>query len=1048
MTESMRGTYAPTLVVLSVLVATLASYSALRIADRISRAEAARTRRRWLAAGSLVMGYGVWAMHFIGMLAFRLPIPVAYDVPITALSVVPAIAASVVALHVVARKDPQRWLLITGGALMGAGIGAMHYTGMGAMQLNAEMRYDPLLFGVSIVVAVGLATVALYSHVVASARTVTSLLHWTQTGAAAVMGFAVAGMHYTGMAAVEFVAAPGLNLPIDALDVNGLALAVSLASIVITGLAVFFVVVDTRLTDATRSARTSQARLREAIDSMADGFSLWDADDRLIAWNSTYGTFYADARLTQGTRFEDVVRYTATRGLVGVPEHEIDLWVQSRLRMFHEKQHDLLQTADGRWIQIGVSHTERGETVVIYSDVSGLKRAEADVRAHSEQLGRQALEARLLHDASETAAETESLEDALQKVVDLVCAMTTWPVGHVYEVSSDDPLTLTPTHVWHLSDPQEFQVFRDVTERSTFRVGEGLSGRILESGEPAWIVDVQVDPNFPRNRLAEDLGVNGAAGFPVKIGGHVVAVLEFFAREPLAADESLMRTMRNVGDQLGRVFERKRASDALRRAREAADEANRAKSRFLSNMSHELRTPLNGVLGYAQILQRDQTLSTTHRESLGAIESCGEHLLALINDVLDFSRIESGQLDLDLGPCDLPNLLSSASDIVQPRADDKGLTLTILTAPDVPHAIQADQAKLRQVLVNLLGNAIKFTDRGSVTLEVSEDASDHLVFTVRDTGVGISEVEREAIFDPFRQAEAGKANEGTGLGLAISRRLIEAMGGTLTVASEVGQGSAFTMSIPFEEVPEPLVTETEMAPADYGPRKLAAGQEVAVLVADDRQTNRDILVKLLAGAGFATDEARNGEEALAKLRAGRFQLVLMDVRMPIMNGLEATRIIRGDVDLRDIIVIAVSASAFPNSRERVIEAGCDDFLSKPLRAAEVFEKIARHLKLGLVDAVQPVDPVPRQAGHMSSEQARVVAQRLRTAIDIGDVSELTALAEELGGEPGPASRYGQDIDRLTRAFDFDGLRRVLHELDQTDGDREDSDVQQVTDTSS
>ena len=523
------------------------------------------------------MGYGVWAMHFIGMLAFRLPIPVTYDVPITALSVVPAIAASVIALHVVARKDPQRWLLITGGALMGAGIGAMHYTGMAAMRMNAEMRYDPLLFGVSIVVAVGLATVALYSHVVASARNA-SPLHWTQTGAAAVMGFAVAGMHYTGMAAVDFLASPGLNLPIDALDVNWLAFAMSLASIVITGLAVFFVVVDTRLTAATRSARTSRARLKEAIDSMSDGFAMWDADDRLIAWNSTYAVFYADTTLTQGMQFEDLVRYTATHGLVSVPEHEIDHWIQSRLRMFHQEQHNLLQAADGRWIQIGVSHTDRGETVVIYSDVSDLKQAEADVREHSAQLERQALEARLLHDASETAAETGSLEDALQKVVDLVCAMTRWPVGHVYEVSRDDPTTLTPTHVWHLSDTQEFQVLRDVTERSTFRVGEGLPGRILESGEPAWIVDVQVDPNFFRTQLAPDLGVNGAAGFPVKIGGHVVAVLEFFSREPLAVDESLMRTMRNVGDQLGRVLERKRASDALRRAREAADEANRAKS--------------------------------------------------------------------------------------------------------------------------------------------------------------------------------------------------------------------------------------------------------------------------------------------------------------------------------------------------------------------------------------------------------------------------------------------------------------------------------------
>ncbi len=1030
LTSALGWSYEPRLVVLSFVVATLAAYAALGLASRIVAADTPAARRNWLAAGAVAMGVGIWAMHFIGMLAVRMDPPASYDLALTLWSIVPAVVASAVALWVTSRPRFEWRFLLVGGVLMGLGIGAMHYTGMAAMRMAAELRYDPALFGLSIVVAASLSVVALWSHDRAM-RSVTSLLHWTKLWAALVMGFAVAGMHYTGMAAAVRFAVDLPGEPLQVLDPRWLAVWVGTASFLVLGLAVLVVVVDTRLQAAASVARATRRQMFGALESMSDAFSLWDAEGRLEICNSRYRSFYPDLQVVPGVTYETLVRAALESEIVRIPPQDRAGWVAERLHLFHTSATDVLERTDGTWLQISRTQAPSGETIMLYTDITGVKHAETEMRKRGAQLSRQALEARVLHQVSETAADAGSLEEALAHAVGLVCSMTGWPVGHVYEISREDSTLLTPTRVWHLSNEEEFQVFRDVTERTTFKIDEGLPGRILRSGEPAWIVDVQADSNFPRNRLANDLGVKGACGFPVKVRDHVVAVLEFFAREQMDPDEAMMRIMRAVGDQLGRVFERRQAAEALQQAREAAEAANRSKSQFLSNMSHELRTPLNGVLGYTQILQRDPRLSAVHRESLEAIEHCGEHLLELINDVLDFSRIESGKIDLQSAPCDLPRVLAAVCDIVRPHADAKGLTLTLVAAPDLPRAIRIDQPKLRQVLVNLLGNAVKFTEQGGVTLDVSERPPAALLFTVRDTGVGIPLSQIDEIFDAFRQADAGKASEGTGLGLAISRRLIEAMGGSLTVKSDVGQGSAFTATLPLVEEDEAML---ETPDEDRHPeiQCLAPGQEVAVLVADDRQTNRDILVRLLQGAGFTTDEAENGREALEKLRAGRFSLVLMDIRMPVMGGLEATRVIRSDPALKDMVVIGVSASVFPDSEQRIVEAGCNDFLTKPLRASELFGKIGRHLGVSFVHPAA-ASSTGTETAALPPERASQIAQRLRAAVGVGDVSELDLLAAELRREPSPGPHYGDTIGRLTRAFDFDGLLRLAADLDQADG---------------
>ncbi len=478
------------------------------------------------------------------------------------------------------------------------------------------------------------------------------------------------------------------------------------------------------------------------------------------------------------------------------------------------------------------------------------------------------------------------------------------------------------------------------------------------------------------------------------------------------------------------ITDRKALEETMARAREAADEANRAKSEFLSNMSHELRTPLNGVLGYVQILERDDTLSEEQRECLAAIDNCGKHLLALINDVLDLSRIESGRLEIDMRPSDLHAILRSVHDIVRPRAEQKGLDLQWAIAPEIPRHIVCDGPKLRQVLVNLLGNAIKFTAQGTVSLDVTEPEPGKLCMAVTDTGIGMTADELEVIFDAFKQVEGGKTEGGTGLGLAISRRLSEALDGALEVKSEPGVGTTFCVTLPLLETEGIGEIELERATLDDAETLvLAPGQSASVLIADDRDSNRDILKRLLHRAGFSTVEAKDGVEALERMAAQDFDLVLMDIRMPRMNGVEATRRIREKTTRRPAIVIAVSASVFPDSEVQFANAGFDDFIAKPLQASELFDKIARHVDVEMVRTARAQTPAapstaPRE---ISPEVAREIAARLREAAEVGDIAALNDLASELQHDRSAAS-CGEAIDRLAKSFDLEGMMKLADEM--------------------
>jgi signal transduction histidine kinase len=452
-----------------------------------------------------------------------------------------------------------------------------------------------------------------------------------------------------------------------------------------------------------------------------------------------------------------------------------------------------------------------------------------------------------------------------------------------------------------------------------------------------------------------------------RVGGVDYITKPFQVEEVLARVENQLMIRRLSQEVRDRNQKLEQEIQERRKAEKAAAAASKAKSEFLANMSHELRTPLNAILGFTQVMSRDVKLTPEQREYLGIINRSGEHLLDLINDVLDLSKIEAGIISIYESSFDLYRLLDNLEEMFQIKAEQKNLNLVFIVAPNVPQIIKTDAKKLRVCLINLLGNAIKFTEQGTITLRVhlaTEALTDQnpssslsaftprLQFEVEDTGSGISPAEIDHLFDAFVQTETGqKMAEGTGLGLTITRKFVQLMGGTITVSSVVGKGTIFEFGI--------KISPADVYPVTPQPRQRVIGLEpnqpiYRILVADDTPENRLLLIKLLEPIGFEVREAANGMECLALWETWQPHLIFMDTRMPMMDGLEATRQLKSKekerlsqsnsvLDLSRTIIIALTASAFEERREEILAVGSEDFVRKPFTEEQIFDTIAHHL---------------------------------------------------------------------------------------------------------
>lgn len=470
----------------------------------------------------------------------------------------------------------------------------------------------------------------------------------------------------------------------------------------------------------------------------------------------------------------------------------------------------------------------------------------------------------------------------------------------------------------------------------------------------------------------------------------------------------------------------------LTAAKDAAEAASGAKSDFLSSMSHELRTPLNAILGYTQILKPQENLTSRQREQLDVMYTSGEHLLTLIGDILDLSRIEAHRLELVEAPFCLPRLLEQVLEIAKVRADQKNLELQYEVITALPEYVRGDEGRVRQILLNLLSNAVKFTRHGSVTLRVRYDQTDAgwLNCEVADTGIGIPEDRLEAIFEPFTQLTTeGQGREGAGLGLTITRRLASLMGGGASAESQLGEGSTFRFWAPLSAsaAAEPLAKPTHENIRGYrGPRK-------RVLVVDDTPANAQLLVDILQPLGFETTTAHGGREALRQAQEQPPDLVLLDLVMPEMDGIETARAMREHPQLKAMPIIGVSATVTASGRKRAFAALCDGFLSKPIRVGELLQMLGRLLQLEW-DIASPDAAVPAgDASLTATVPPPEVLETLRRTVQRGEFGELERLLKE--HVPDTAhSAFCQRIRRLAASYDDDGIVGYIDELGKAHDD--------------
>lgn len=756
--QLVKGTYHAGLVVLSVAVSVAMSLLALQTSYVARMAPNHNYRRIALWTGAVALGGGIWAMHFIGMLAFELPAPVSYSTSVTLLSIVPAVLASWLALCQLSGNKRGIRRIILSGSLVGGGIGLMHYVGMLAMQTPLAMQHDPFHFVVSILAAVLLAILALWIRLGLRKTRLTSLLRFYLAGI--IMGLAIVSMHYIAMHGVSFygeASSPDLGL-----WVNNTYLALALSSVVLTlGVLVAALNVLVRVREMHRNASHAQSRLQAIVDTAVDAIITIDG----------LGTIQSFSR--------------SAERLLGYKASEV--------------------------------------------------------------------------------------------------------LGKNVKILMPDPYR---------------------SEHDGYLLRYQLTGETKIIGKGREVAAQRKDGSI----------------FPIRLS---VGKVDLANREPLF-----------VG-LIADISDRVKLENSLRETASRAEQAAEAKGQFLANMSHEIRTPMNSIIGFTELLLQEP-LESVQREHLCNIRQSSQNLLRLINDILDTTKLESLKVELEQRDFSLRLLAMQVESSLRIQAQKKGLELLIDYPEQMPDYFVGDPLRIVQVLTNLVGNAIKFTERGQVAVDFLWQ--EEVRVRVRDSGIGMTPEQVASVFEPFTQADASISRRfgGTGLGTTIARQLVEAMGGRIEVDSKPGKGSEFRIFLPLPVGQRPM-HEEQIEKISLEPMR--------ILIADDIEQNLRLLRLVLEGEGHQVVEASNGQQVLDEYRHGAFDLLLLDVHMPGVDGLQAAEKIRWqerDAGQTAVPMIALTASVMEEDRQAAKKAGFNGFASKPLDVPALFAEMARVTSTGTV----------------------------------------------------------------------------------------------------
>ncbi|OFI34908.1 MHYT domain-containing protein [Alteromonas lipolytica] len=897
------GEYSPLLVLLSVCIAVFASFMGFQVASQAGRARTENGRCGLLAVGAFAQGSGIWSMHFIGMLAFELCTPVSYSWHITLVSMLPGIAAAYVALRLLTEQRISNKQIIIGGVLVGAGIGAMHYIGMAAMEMAPLLRYDLTIFLLSIVVAVVLAMLSLWvRHGLKSLlKNKYSMLKMNMM-ASVVMGCAISAMHYTGMAAARFVAPPGLEISEQPSEMSFyLATSVTFIAAIMIAL-VLGISLLVKYREASEDARRSQVRMVSLMESAIEGILTINDEGIIQTVNEAVTTILGWERLE----------------LVGTPL--VNFLPENRRYLYNERFFKYAEEPEGEQL-IGNSrdveaYTKDGTMLPLRISLSRT------------QVAGESLFILFITDISERLAMEQAIRENELKFRSLIANIPgiayrclnekDWPMAFIS--NAVERITGYPPADFLLPHPKIsfVDLFHPDDVEGIEKALEGQSEYNMEyriynrQGDIRWLRE--------HGRYIRDEHDN-------------ILWLDGFIMD---------------------ITDRREMEDELVIAKEVAEHAAASRAAFLANMSHEIRTPMNAVIGFSDILL-DSPLNTEQHKHLSTINRSARSLLHLLNDILDSAKLDKGKLELEYTDFVLSEEIDTVISTFWLEAKRKGLDLQVTLDSDLAQGYRGAPERIRQVLSNLIGNAVKFTESGQVSLHVSPVGADTVKFVIADTGIGMSDEQTSRVFDAFAQADASMSRRfgGTGLGTTISKQLVELMGGTIQVTSELGKGTEFSFTLP-------LTTLTTTSHIQH----LHAIQlpALSILIVDDIEQNIELLNLLLKRAGHSVDIGRDGEQALQLMQQHSYDVVLMDLQMPVLDGLSAAqqrREYEQQNGFKPTPIIALTASVLPQDKKSAIEAGMEGFANKPIDFPVLCNEIAR--VLGIQGTALATRPEPQNA---------------------------------------------------------------------------------------